>query len=121
MPDLATRRGAIRAAEWAQADNSVMSCRQGCAACCIAPSISTPVPGMPGGKPAGVPCLQLTSDLRCALFADATRPAVCVSLAPDPVMCGTSRDHALRWLARLERMTRPHAASVCRKAEGASS
>jgi hypothetical protein len=76
---------------------------------------------MPGGKPAGVPCVQLTSDLRCALFADATRPAVCVSLAPDPVMCGASRDHALRWLARLERTTLPHAASICRGPEAASS
>ncbi|HNM56919.1 MAG TPA: YkgJ family cysteine cluster protein, partial [Thauera aminoaromatica] len=24
-----------------------MDCRPGCAACCIAPSISSPIPGMP--------------------------------------------------------------------------
>ncbi|HNV09555.1 MAG TPA: YkgJ family cysteine cluster protein, partial [Dokdonella sp.] len=29
-----------------------MSCRSGCGACCIAPSISSPIPGMPNGKPA---------------------------------------------------------------------
>ena len=40
------------------------SCRSGCAACCIAPSISSPIPGMPHGKPAGVRCVQLTADLR---------------------------------------------------------
>jgi hypothetical protein len=75
---------------------------------------------MPDGKPAGVPCVQLTLDLRCALFDEPSRPAVCVSLAPDPLMCGASREHALRWLARLERMTMPHGASVCREAERAS-
>ncbi|MCC6439509.1 MAG: YkgJ family cysteine cluster protein, partial [Rhodanobacteraceae bacterium] len=26
-----------------------MSCRSGCGACCIAPSISSPIPGMPNG------------------------------------------------------------------------
>jgi Fe-S-cluster containining protein len=31
-----------------------MNCRLGCGACCIAPSISSPIPGMPQGKPAGV-------------------------------------------------------------------
>ncbi|MCF5019628.1 YkgJ family cysteine cluster protein, partial [Pseudomonas lactis] len=29
-----------------------MKCREGCGACCIAPSISSPLPGMPQGKPA---------------------------------------------------------------------
>ena len=29
-----------------------MDCRPGCGACCIAPSINTPLPGMPHGKPA---------------------------------------------------------------------
>ncbi|MCR3872443.1 YkgJ family cysteine cluster protein, partial [Pseudomonas aeruginosa] len=28
-----------------------MQCRAGCGACCIAPSISSPLPGMPAGKP----------------------------------------------------------------------
>ncbi|MGR5456700.1 YkgJ family cysteine cluster protein, partial [Vibrio alfacsensis] len=30
-----------------------MDCRLGCGACCIAPSISSPIPGMPNGKPSG--------------------------------------------------------------------
>jgi hypothetical protein len=40
-----------------------MECRIGCAACCIALPISSPIPGMPDGKPAGVRCVQLTADL----------------------------------------------------------
>ena len=28
-------------------------CRPGCGACCIAPSITSPIPGMPDGKPVG--------------------------------------------------------------------
>jgi hypothetical protein len=62
---------------------------------------------MPGGKPAGVPCVQLTADLRCALFGHPERPAVCGSLQPGEVMCGDSREQAMRWLGRLEDATQP--------------
>ncbi|MFC0402948.1 YkgJ family cysteine cluster protein [Paraburkholderia rhizosphaerae] len=51
------------------------ACRPGCGACCIAPSISSPIPGMPDGKPAGVRCVQLGDDLRCAIFGKPERPA----------------------------------------------
>jgi Fe-S-cluster containining protein len=84
-----------------------MNCRPGCAACCIAPSISSAIPGMPQGKPAGVRCVQLGSDLRCALFGRPERPAVCTSLQPSDAMCGSDREHAMHWLAQLERQTAP--------------
>jgi hypothetical protein len=84
-----------------------MDCRPGCAACCIAPSISSPIPGMPQGKPAGVPCVQLDEQLRCRLFGDARRPAVCGSLQPSAAMCGPDRQHALLWLKQLEQSTVP--------------
>ncbi|WP_221029621.1 YkgJ family cysteine cluster protein [Actomonas aquatica] len=84
-----------------------MDCRPGCAACCIAPSISTPIPGMPLGKPAGVPCVQLDEAGRCKLFGLPERPAVCVSLRPNPEMCGASREEALEFLHRLESETKP--------------
>jgi uncharacterized protein len=84
-----------------------MDCRPRCAACCIAPSISSPIPGMPNGKPAGVRCVQLDDDDRCRLFGRPERPAVCVSLDPSPEMCGESREQALRWLGYLEDKTRP--------------
>ena len=84
-----------------------MNCRPHCAACCIAPSISSPIPGMPNGKPAGVPCVQLTVDLRCAIFDQPERPAVCSSLAPSEDMCGDSREQAMRWLGGMEAITAP--------------
>ncbi len=84
-----------------------MTCRPGCAACCIAPSITSPIPGMPQGKSAGVPCVQLTADLRCTLFGDARRPAFCAGLQASAEMCGTDRAHALAWLTALDRATRP--------------
>lgn len=88
-------------------DNPGMDCRPGCAACCTAPSISSPLPGLPQGKPAGLPCPQLDEALRCRLFGRPERPAVCASLAPSAEMCGGSRGQALHWLTRLEVATAP--------------
>ncbi len=84
-----------------------MNCRPGCAACCIAPSISSPLPGLPDGKPAGMPCPHLDEALRCRLFGLPERPAVCASLLPGREMCGEHRTHALHFLERLELATRP--------------
>ena len=84
-----------------------MNCRSGCGACCIAPSITSPIPGMPHGKPAGFPCVQLTEDFRCALFGQPERPAFCASLRPTEEMCGANRGEALAFLARLEVASRP--------------
>jgi Fe-S-cluster containining protein len=82
-----------------------MDCRPGCGACCIAPSISSPIPGMPQGKAAGRRCAQLTNDLRCAVFGQPQRPACCSGLKPSPAMCGATRRQALTRLLRLERAT----------------
>ncbi|MBD8525765.1 YkgJ family cysteine cluster protein [Pseudomarimonas arenosa] len=82
-----------------------MRCRDRCAACCIAPSISSPIPGMPNGKPAGVPCVQLDEQLRCRLFGDPRRPVVCLGLQPEAEMCGSDRQQALDFLSELERRT----------------
>ena len=86
-----------------------MECRVGCGACCIAPSINSPIPGMPQGKPAGVRCVQLTADNRCKLYGQPERPAFCVSLRPSAEMCGTNAEEALQWLNRLETLTCPTA------------
>ena len=83
------------------------SCRPGCGACCIAPSITSPIPGMPHGKPAGIPCVQLDADMRCRIFGRPERPAFCGGLQPSHEMCGASNVHAMRWLTRLEEATRP--------------
>jgi len=60
---------------------------------------------MPQGKPAGVRCVQLTDDNRCAIFGQPERPAVCSNLRAEPAMCGSDRTHALRWLTQLELAT----------------
>jgi Fe-S-cluster containining protein len=84
-----------------------MECRAGCGACCIAMSISSPLPGMPEGKPAGVRCVHLTQDLRCAIFGQAGRPACCAGLQPSQEMCGDSREEAIAFLTWLEDETLP--------------
>lgn len=64
-----------------------MGCKM-CGECCVRVSISSPIPGMPGGKPAGVRCAHLTEDNKCALFGKPERPAVCRTFQPDPEWCG---------------------------------
>lgn len=82
-----------------------MECRIGCGACCIAISISSPIPGMPNGKLAGVRCVQLTEDNRCLLFGKADRPSVCIRFSPSREMCGNSTEEAFAYLERLEKDT----------------
>lgn len=82
-----------------------MACRMGCGACCIAPSISSPLPGMPQGKPAGVRCIHLDDDFRCAIFTDPARPAVCAGFQPVAYCCGSSQSEALALLTELENCT----------------
>jgi len=89
-----------------------MDCRVGCGACCIALSISSPIPGMPEGKPAGVRCVQLTDDNRCRVFGLPERPEVCVRLRPAQEMCGETAEHALAYLDELERATAPASPSM---------
>jgi uncharacterized protein len=84
-----------------------MDCRVGCGACCIAPSISSAIPGMPDGKPAGVRCIHLTRGNRCKLFGKPERPAVCNDLRPSEEMCGHSAQEAFVRLTFLERATKP--------------
>ncbi|ALM86692.1 YkgJ family cysteine cluster protein [Bordetella sp. N] len=84
-----------------------LSCRPGCGACCIAPSITSPLPGMPQGKPAGQRCAQLLDDMRCAVFGKPERPAFCGGLQAAADMCGPDRVHAIAWLSDLEAATAP--------------
>ena len=83
------------------------SCRVGCGACCIAPSIHTPFFGMPNGKPAGERCVHLDAANRCQLFGRPERPQWCNDLRPSAEMCGATDAEALAILEQLERDTRP--------------
>jgi Fe-S-cluster containining protein len=80
-------------------------CRMGCAACCIAPSISSPIPEMPNGKAAGERCVQLDSAGLCKIFGQPERPAVCSSLKATASMCGANASEAMAYLTELERLT----------------
>ncbi|UZJ62368.1 YkgJ family cysteine cluster protein [Pseudomonas sp. KU26590] len=82
-----------------------MKCRPGCGACCVAPSITSPIPGMPDGKPAGVRCLHLSLDMLCGIFGQPGRPAVCGQFAADPEVCGSDPEEAIRLIGWWEKMT----------------
>ncbi len=84
-----------------------MQCRSGCGACCIAPSINSPLPGMPHGKPARARCAQLTESNLCAVFGLTERPEFCSGLRPSREMCGETNEYAIEWLTELELKTRP--------------
>jgi Fe-S-cluster containining protein len=79
-----------------------MECRSGCAACCIYPSISSSIPGMPNGKPAGERCVQLAHDLSCKIFNSPDRPKVCSGFRPEKIICGNSASEAYSIIASLE-------------------
>jgi len=57
---------------------------------------------MPDGKPAGVRCIHLLDDYKCALFGHPSRPQVCIDFKAEPEFCGTSREEAIRILAALD-------------------
>ncbi len=82
-----------------------MQCRIGCGACCIIPSISSSIPGMPNGKQAFARCIQLDENNKCKLFRSDLRPKVCSSLKPCFEMCGTCTSDAVEYLTMLENLT----------------
>jgi len=82
-----------------------VQCRLGCGACCIAPSISSPIPGMPDGKPAGVRCVQLDDENLCRLFGQSSRPAVCSGFKAEATICGDTNQQAMATLIELENLT----------------
>lgn len=82
-----------------------MECRTGCGACCIAPSITSPIPNMPNGKPAGVRCVQLSSENLCKLFGSSLRPKVCGEFSATMDVCGKSQQEALWLITMLEKET----------------
>jgi hypothetical protein len=84
-----------------------MQCRTDCGACCIAISIRQPYYGMPAGKPAGIRCTHLATDMSCTLFGDKRRPDLCDAFAPERVFCGDNREQALMRLSHLEHHTLP--------------
>lgn len=82
-----------------------MECRPGCAACCIAISISSQIPGMPNGKPAGVRCINLDKNGHCKIHNTPEYPKVCRDFKADPEFCGKTNEEALKNMTELEKLT----------------
>ena len=86
-------------------NTEIMQCRAGCGACCIAPSITSSIPGMPAGKLAGEHCVQLDDTFNCKIFDAPDRPVVCAAFQANIDVCGTSKEQAMVLIARLEMLT----------------
>ena len=78
-----------------------MDCRENCGACCIALSISSSIPGMSNGKPAGVRCIHLLYDYRCDIYNDQDYPRVCAGFNAEKEFCGNDREEAMKILGSL--------------------
>ncbi len=81
-----------------------MECRPGCGACCIVISISSSIPGMPDGKPAGVRCVNLDENNNCRIHNTSSYPQVCRDFKASLEMCGDSNDFAFEYLTKLEEL-----------------
>jgi uncharacterized protein len=82
-----------------------ITCRIGCGACCIAPSISSAMPNHPHGKKAGIRCANLDAENKCTLFARPERPDVCKRFLATEEYCSTENEEAFRILTVLENLT----------------
>lgn len=78
-----------------------MNCRK-CGACCIAPTISSEIPGMGNGKQKNTRCIHLDENMLCSLFNSPDRPKVCHECKPDPLFCGENFEDAIRIFNSLE-------------------
>jgi uncharacterized protein len=59
------------------------------------------MPGYPEGKPAGVSCMHLLNDFKCAIYNEAGKPKVCSDFMAEPEFCGSDREEAMRILSSL--------------------
>lgn len=82
-----------------------MNCHM-CGQCCIYISISSAIPGMPKGKPAGVKCIWLKQDGKCFLFGRPDRPAICCNFQAEEFICGTNAVEARQNIIYLEEYTK---------------
>jgi len=80
-----------------------MECRSGCGACCIVISISSSIPGMPNGKPAGVRCINLDKDNNCTIYKSESYPQVCSDFKACVEMCGETNKYAFDYYNTLEK------------------
>jgi uncharacterized protein len=92
----------MKASEKNMKVKELFECRKGCGACCVAPSISSYIPGMADGKRAGIKCIHLDIDSRCLIFDSPSRPKVCIGFKAEFLICGNSREEAMDIMNLLE-------------------
>lgn len=85
-----------------------IECRPGCGACCIVISITSPIPGMPEGKPAGVRCIHLDDNGLCSLFNSPERPEICKQFRAEKAICGSNKVDAIHNISKLEGLNPEH-------------
>jgi uncharacterized protein len=56
---------------------------------------------MPDGKEAGVKCINLKNDYRCAIYNDPAYPKVCSGFKAEREFCGSDREEAMKILYSL--------------------
>ena len=56
---------------------------------------------MAEGKPAGVRCIHLMDNYRCAIYDDPGKPKVCDDFKAEQEFCGESQSDAMRILGSL--------------------
>lgn len=78
-----------------------MECRKNCGVCCIVPNLTSPIPGMPHGKPANTPCIHLNEDYSCGIYNHPDRPKACDAFKAEEQFCGKNREEAIKILSSL--------------------
>jgi len=58
---------------------------------------------MPDGKEAGVRCVNLMDDYRCAIYNDNGYPNVCSGFNAEKEFCGNDREEAMKILFSLSK------------------
>jgi hypothetical protein len=56
---------------------------------------------MPDGKPAGIRCIHLLDDYKCAIYTYPEKPQVCTDFKAEQEFCGSSREEAMKILGSL--------------------
>ncbi len=58
---------------------------------------------MDDGKPAGVRCVNLLDDYRCAIYNSPGKPRVCSDFKAEPEFCGSTQTEAMKILSSLSK------------------
>lgn len=85
-----------------------LECHKNCGACCIVISISSPLPNMPEGKPAGIRCKNLDENNLCTIHDKSFYPEVCKNFKMNYETCGDNPEFAFRNLSEIEKITKPN-------------